>query len=414
MPVSRKRKSKKAARKQRRGPVLPPLRSVPEAERTAWWPVRIAEVIDAADDLPAARGPRELEQAAAELIGGVLHRTLAEEKMGFALLGWLSALIDAAAETPTAPRWYLLHGIAAMAPGELAGQARDRIEGMRASGLTGPAWLAATPGVEPTGEVHLLRDAYGSRFGLAMTCRYPEPAEPDEHVYLLDVDACLMVADTVDASVHDDLAAACDEWRRSVGVAAASAVPEPVDAELLADLLPRSYSTEPGVIGGESRRRMDNYYRILRRGDDLARVLAAAGRPLPSQSRWARSFASGTHVELHLADFVDWLSTFGPVPPDQEAAAEELAEVWFDGSLEEARLSCSPHRIRGLQNRIAIEWPDDGTTAQVAALLPQWTRWCALRTGLDAELAARAVAAAERDRGEWESDDDALGVPVPE
>ncbi|SRR6266487_744721 len=415
-PVSRKRKPKKT-RKSR-----PPLRSGrpagwPKPVAAAWWPERIGDVLAGAGGLLDAGGPRELEQATAELIGGVLHRALAEETMGFALQAWLGALVDDAGERASLENWYLLHGVAAIAPEALAVSARHGIERLGAHGLTGPEWLAWMSGVAPTGEVHVLRDAYGSRFGVVMACGYPDaaPSGAGDHVYLLDVDACSCVVDVVDAAVHEDLAAASEAWRAAVGIPAASAMPGPVDAALLADLLPRTGRAEHGVIGGESRRRMDNYYRMLRRGDDLAAALAAAGRPLPAETRWMHEARHGVPIDTYVGDFLAWYAARGPVPADGEAV-EALAEAWLDGTVEETRLSCSPHRIRELQSRIGIEWQGDPLTEPVAALLPEWTRWCVYRTGLDSELATRSVAAAQRDLGEWKRirDEDEPGAPVPE
>src|SRR5947208_11060603 len=201
-PVSRKRKPKKA-RKPRQRSGRGYLSGLSRAAVTAWWPERIDEVLTGAVGLLDAAGPRELEQATAELIGGVLHRALAQETMGFALQAWLGALIEETSERVSVESWYLLHGIAAIAPEAQATQAREGIERMNGRGLSGPEWLAWTPGVTPTGEVQVLRDAYGSRFGVVMACGYPDaPAATgvDGYVYLLDVDACSSVVEVVDAS----------------------------------------------------------------------------------------------------------------------------------------------------------------------------------------------------------------------
>jgi len=274
-PVSRKRKSKKTRRPPRSTGNRAAVFGLSPAA-ISWWPDRIAEVFDGADALLAADRPRQLEQATAELIGGVLYRALTEQRMGFALLAFLDALIDQAATQPTLATWYLLHGIAAIAPRPQATHARQVIDRMGADGLTGPAWLSITPTVRPTGEVRLLRDAYGGRFGVLITCRYPDPdtvtpaGGADEHVFLIDVDTCSSIVEVVDASVHNGPADAADAWRASVGAPAAAAEPAPVDAALLADLLPTPGTGDLGVMGGETRRRMDNYYRVLRRSDDLA------------------------------------------------------------------------------------------------------------------------------------------------
>src|SRR4051794_9549953 len=249
-PVSRKRKPNKPKKKtpNKSGRSFRAGRPAwsPKPVAAPWWAERISDVLTGAVGLLDARGPRELEQATAELIGGALHRALSEETMGFALQAWLGALVGKAGERASLEDWYLLHGIAAIAPGTLAVSARHGIERLRAHGLTGPERLAWTPSVAPTGDVHVLRDAYGSRFGVVMACRYPEapPASADDHVYLLDVDTCWCVVNVVDASVHDDLAAACDAWRAAVGTPAVSATPEPVNLPLLAQLLPRTGPAE--------------------------------------------------------------------------------------------------------------------------------------------------------------------------
>ena len=274
--------------------------------------------------------------------------------------------------------------------------------------------------MRPTGEVRLLRDAYGGRFGVLITCRYPDPdtvtpaGGADEHVFLIDVDTCSSIVEVVDASVHDGPADAADAWRGSVGAPAAAAEPAPVDAALLADLLPTPGTGDLGVMGGETRGRMDNYYRVLRRSDDLAQVLATAGRPLPTESRWLVQARDGLPVDSYVEEFLDWYPTdAAPADPDAVAA---LAETWLEGTLPETRLSCSPHRVRNLQALIAIEWHDEPLVEQVAVLLPHWTRWCAYRTGLDQQLTARSLAAAQRDPREWTriQDEEPAGAPVPE
>jgi hypothetical protein len=415
-PVSRKRKPKKNPKSGRSVRAARPAASR-KPVAAPWWPLRIDDVLAGAAGLLNTRRPRELEQATAELIGGALHRALSEESMGFALHAWLDALVGRAVERASPADRYLLHGIAAIASGTPAASARHGMELLRTHGLTGPEWLAWTPSVAPTGDVHVLRDAYGTRFGLVMACGYPDApsAIADDHVYLLDVDTCSGMVDVVDANVYDDLPGACDAWRAAVGSPAVSATPTPVDLPLLADLLPRTGPADLGVIGGESQRRMDNYYRMLRRGDDLAAALSAAGRPLPAESRWLHEARHGLHIDTYIADFLGWYAARSPVPADGEAV-EALAEAWMDGTLEETRLSCSPHRIRALQSRIRIEWQGDPLTEPVAALLPAWTRWCADRTGIDAALAARSVAAAQRDLGDWKrmQDEEEPGAPVLE
>jgi hypothetical protein len=142
----------------------------------------------------------------------------------------------------------------------------------------------------------------------------------------------------------------------------------------------------------------------VRRADDLTQVLAASGRPLPERPRWLQEAQEGLDIEPFVKDFHTWNATRRGWPVDEEAeedAVAALAGAWLEGSLPETRLSCSAHRIRILQEVIAIEWRDDPLIGPVAALLPQWVRWCAERTGLNPELTARAMAAAERHPDQW-------------
>jgi hypothetical protein len=358
--------------------------------------------------------PRELEQATAELLGGVLHTALGRYQAGFALNAWLDTVIDEAVPVASPQAWLLLHGIAAIAPLAQAEHVRAGITALRGRVPSGPDWLATTAEVLPTGEVCLLRDAYGTRFAVIMRCGYPDRAA-DGFVYLLDVDTCAGLATVVDAGVHDGLDEACAAWRASVGLAAADATAGPVDLKLLADLLPTSGLHEPGVMGEETRRQMDNYYRMVRRADDLTQVLSASGRPLPERPRWLQEAQEGMDIEPFVKDFHTWNATRGARPVEEEAVAA-LAEAWLEGSLPEARLSCSAHRIRILQELIAIEWRGDPLVGPVAALLPQWVRWCAESTGLNPELTARAMAAAERHPAEWRPGEahEPLGTPISE
>ena len=50
-----------------------------------------------------------------------------------------------------------------------------------------PDWLALMPDIEATGDVHVLRDVYGTRFGVITGFAYPGGVDPS--VYLLGFDA---------------------------------------------------------------------------------------------------------------------------------------------------------------------------------------------------------------------------------
>jgi hypothetical protein len=65
-------------------------------QRPAWFDSSSKTVLDRADVEMAARGPRELEQATAELLGAELHRVLCEEREGMWFSWWFEELTQAA------------------------------------------------------------------------------------------------------------------------------------------------------------------------------------------------------------------------------------------------------------------------------------------------------------------------------
>jgi hypothetical protein len=74
---------------------VPLARVLPPRERPAWFGPSINRILENASALPAARGPRELEQLTAELVGGELHRTIQEGNSGLWFDWWLAELVDA-------------------------------------------------------------------------------------------------------------------------------------------------------------------------------------------------------------------------------------------------------------------------------------------------------------------------------
>jgi len=96
-------------------------------ERPAWFGPSITRVLENASALPAARGPRELEQLTAELLGGELHRAVQEGNSGLWFDWWLAELVDAAAarikqDAEWKPAFWLLHGLGALATPGLLGE----------------------------------------------------------------------------------------------------------------------------------------------------------------------------------------------------------------------------------------------------------------------------------------------------
>src|SRR5258707_11241792 len=95
------------------------------------------------DAVIAATGPRELEQAVAELTGAEVYWALNEAKMGLWFEWWFEELVRAAADRVKAEAagdgsgwqapWRLLHRLAAI------GSPALRAGGPRAGGGVGPA-----------------------------------------------------------------------------------------------------------------------------------------------------------------------------------------------------------------------------------------------------------------------------------
>ncbi|WP_157546149.1 hypothetical protein [Hamadaea tsunoensis] len=383
-PVSRKRKPKKQRRTRR-----------PAGPRTwPWWSDATAAVLAGMDELLAAQTPGQLEQATAELLGGVLYAEVQRQNEGFQLDNWLATVIEAAAGVPSSAAARLLCGITAIAANEVAGNALDRLGDLTNEGYAEPRWILQTILIRPTGTAQVLRDAYGTRFGVILDCAYMDRSGTGE-VYVIDVDACSGGMAVVGGRVCRDAEEAAAVWRDLAGSAAAGAArPEPADLAVLADLL-RAH-TEFGIMGDEPRAMMDEYFRARRRIQDFWMAASPAEVPV---SRWERELSESVDAEPFLAGFAQWCADRDD-PAAGEPLLRDVVDAWLEGSLEYARLACSPHRVRLLQDLIAVEWPADELPA-VARILPSWVRWCAERTGIGPDLAARSVAAAERDSSSW-------------
>jgi hypothetical protein len=362
-------------------------------ESRRWWPRSFEGVLRKAHALVDVRGPAELEQAAAELVGAPLHRALTRMDGGLVFLPWLAALIETAGRAGGAGARYLLHGIAAFAPQPLDGRARTWISRLAGAHRGSPDWLATVADVVPTGAVHVLRDGYGTRFGVLIACRRPGEPGGGAHVYLLDVDACTSRVRAIDGEVHADVEAATAAWRKMAGRPGAAATPETPDPELLAELLPQR-GRHCSMTGDESRRMMANYFRQFRRCDDLREALAAAGRPLPAKRPPTEGPSAKPEPYLsYVRPFTDWYAARHAARPDENAVSW-LLEEWVETPIESARLGCPPHRVEEVRHQIVADWGDTTAKREGLAMLPDVVRWCAERTGLDTALAQAAITTA--------------------
>jgi hypothetical protein len=363
-------------------------------ERPAWFEESITRALEDASALPAARGPRELEQLTAELVGGELHRVVHQVKRGLWFDWWLAELVDATAErikqeAEWKPPFWLLHGLGAFASPGLQSQmplrqARAWIRDKATDPL--PEWVTEVPRIRATGEVHRIRDLYGTRFGVIADLDYP--GLEDRAAYLFDIDAS-GVAQLVGGGVFDDVEQAASAWRASVGEAGHGTHLEPVTDTGQLLCLVHVDIDQNAILGSESRTVMDNWFRAERRINDISSALDRRGTPLPRASSLYRD----VDISVMTEPFTAWYAEVFDAKPDPEAV-EALASEWMEGAIPETWFGASPRRVE-YQLALIGDWIDDPVTDAVRKMLPEWVRWLSERAGAPEHLAERALSAAE-------------------
>jgi len=371
--------------------------------RPDWYDSSSKTVLDQADVLKMARGPRELEQATAELLGAELYSHVHGEQRGGRLELWIGELVETAkarireeAGSPTAA-WEvplrLLHGLTSIGPRPLRMAVQDALRDVKhdlrraAAPRRQPAWLKLLPQVAATGDVWDMRDAYGTRMAVIAGFSYPGGVDPS--VFLFDIDACGFIR-LVNAGVFDNVQEAAAAWRAQVGDIADGVEPKPVTAAQRLMCLVHYEHSETGISGDETRAVMDNWLRAERRLRDLREALDRRGIPLPQ----AQSLYHDIDPEPMASAFTEWYTQRHGTKPDTEAV-EAMAEEWLEGTLPETWYAISPHRAE-FQRALISDWqPDDPITIAVLELLPTWVRWHGELSGLPEHLIARAVTAAE-------------------
>lgn len=371
-------------------PLAPPL-------RPKWFDPSIRTVLDQGDAVMAARGPRELEQATAELLGAELHRVVREGFDETLFDWWIEALAEEAAvrvqqesassDSAWQTSWRLLHGLTSIgSPGlrSIAQTALARSKPDMASHPQ-PEWLPQLAHIAATGEMWQLRDAYGTRLALIAGFSYPGATDPS--VFLFDVDVSGLV-ELVNPGVFDDMRQAADAWRTQVGDTADGVQPRPV--ETTEDLLPLVHLEldDRALSGSESRDAMNNWFRVNRRIFDVADALESKGMSLPR----ARSLYD-VDVDPLAEAFSKWHELRHGTRPDHEAVGA-LAEEWMEGTLPATWYTVSPRRME-FQCRLIGDWfTEDPVTIAVKELLPEWARWLGERAELPEHLVDRVVATA--------------------
>ncbi|KPM56022.1 hypothetical protein ACG83_12670 [Frankia sp. R43] len=426
-PVSRGRKPKKSRKRpagrpgsgqrsgaggQRADPdwptVLAHLRSrLRRGEEPTWFQPAIEEILDDAGVVLSADGPRALEETTSTMLGRQLRLAVRDElggKFDWWLLEVIAALaehargeLEAGSDGWEAP-WRLLYGIASVAVPPLAFGATSALRSL-VPHLLGVApelsWLDALLEIAATGEVWKMRDAYGTRLAVIAGFTYPGGLDPS--VFLFDIDACGVVT-IANAGVHDDVAQAAAAWRRYAGEPAAGTEPWPVTTADDLVCLVQADQDEMEVDGDESDSALDNWFRALRRGIDVADAWKRRGTPLPA---W-KSLYGDADPEPTVAAFTTWYTARHGEPPDVEAA-DLLAGEWLDGCLPEARHGASPHRVRYFRE-VMGDWTTDPVTADAKSLFPDWIRWNCEQAGVSDRLTAMSVAAAEAQSVQFHQD----------
>lgn len=368
-------------------------------DRPGWFTPSQERVLTASGGLLAALGPRVLEQSTAELIGAEFYRAVRAKRSGLRFDLWATELTGHAVDRMLAAArrgddawqgpWRLLRGLASIGSyglgafaSQQASEAAKKLPSDRLAAL--PAWLDLLPDIQATGDVWVMRDAYGTRFGVIAGFCYPGGIDPS--VYLFDIDACGTIG-LAGAGVFDDVEQAAAAWREQGGVSAEGVVPVPATAGSLTCLVYCEHA-EQILSGRESRAVMDNWFRGPRRLRDVADALRGQGVDLPK----IRPLYRDIDFAPMAAAFTSWHTERRGHVPSRDAV-ESLAEEWLEGMLPSTEHAVSPHRSQFYRALIG-DWRDDPVTDAALALLPEWVRWNGEQAGLSARLIERAVAAA--------------------
>jgi hypothetical protein len=230
----------------------------------------------------------------------------------------------------------------------------------------------------------MLRDEYGTRFGIIAGFRYPEGEE--HSVLLMDFDVCEF-QELVGCAVYGDAGRAAAAWREAAGDSAQVAQPTEVTVDGL-NALVYFQRDEAMILGHESRNHMDAWFRGPRRLSDLLDVLTKQGLELPKQ----RSLYHGIDPEPMATEFSAWYAERHGQAPDAEIA-EAVAYDWLEGTLPGTEYAVSPRRMVHKRRMMMGEWLPGEERDAGFALLQEWVRWLGERGGLSAHLLDRAVQA---------------------
>ena len=370
--------------------------------RPGWFDESLAVVLERAGVLMAAQGPRELEDAAARLLGAEQYRRLEVHESGLWFDWWFTDLAEAAvirARDAIAggdldvwqPCLRLLHAMTGLGSPALAGQAHARLGRLTKSlprdlAESQPRWLHVLPKITATGQLWQMHDRYGGRIAIIAGFAYPGGVDPS--VFLFDIDVCGFTT-LAGAGTYDEVEQAAAAWRASVGQDAADTAPGPVQAPQTLHALVHWNEGEETLRGDEPRPVMDNWFRARRRLHDLAETLRKQRTPLPA---W-RSLYHDVQAEPSLAAFTTWYTQRHGHAPDPDATAALVYE-WLEGALPGTERVVAPARVRFIQTLMNDWIPDHPVTIGAKTLLPDWIRWNGEQDNLPTQLLDPAIATA--------------------
>jgi hypothetical protein len=154
------------------------------------------------------------------------------------------------------------------------------------------------------------------------------------------------------------------------------------------------------VHGGEPRELMREYFRLSHRAYLLAEYLEDNfPETMEDEPPGDEEDAKEQAAEDMLRSFLDWHSERGNASVKSRnltaQALEILIDAWTSFMPPDKAMfyACSPHRIEVTGISIRDDYEPDHANATLR-LLPEWVQWCAERSGLDAEFAARSLEAA--------------------
>jgi hypothetical protein len=395
------------------------------ADPAPWWPESHQRVIARARAESWPPDPVGTEDLTARIVGGELHERLRRHRDGHQFAQWLVALTEAAGAALAASLdsgdWRglasLLRGIALTAPRPPAYDEADGstrlarhfpsiqdpygtalAETAQAAKLLAERGLDAEPGLSPdsgtalrpAGAPLVARDSYGSRFLLAAPFTY-ESVSAGTHWYAWDIDAC-WIDEVVAAGAFGSPGEALADWRGAVGPRAAGADLEGCPPDLAVRLLRQPLETGPFaeyVKGDEPAELMREYYRQRRRAREVSASVLRGRQP-------AAAFVVDMDAERDA--FLEWYARQHgreAVTAGMAEAVDTITDQWgpHKDVDDPVFFACSPHRIQTAARLIRNGHYGEHATPAIR-LLPEWTRWCAERGGIDGGTAALAVEAA--------------------